>query len=72
MNLSILQALKSKTVWAALGLVVVNGLNSVAADPNSTIAALHLSGNQADIANLILGAVAIWGRMRPKQGTTQP
>ena len=71
-NLDILQALKSKTIWAAIGLVVVNGLNAISADPHSTVAALHLTGNQAEIANVLLGAIAIWGRMRPKQGVPKP
>ena len=71
MNLSILDALKSKTIWAAIGLVVINGLNAAAQNPASTVHALQLTGNQADIANLVLGAVAIWGRMRPKQGVTK-
>lgn len=70
MNLSFLQALKSKTVWAAIGLIVLNGLNAASANPASTIASLHLTGNQADIANLVLGALAVWGRMRPKQGVS--
>ena len=68
MNLSFLQALKSKTVWAAAGLVIFNGLNAAAADPTSTIAQLHLSGNAAEAVNLLLGAVALYGRMRPTQG----
>lgn len=68
MNLSIIQALKSKTVWAALGMVVTTGLTTISQDPNSAISALHLTGNQAAVANLLLGAVALWGRTRPKQG----
>lgn len=68
MNLSLGQALKSKTIWAAIGVVALNGLNAAAANPSSVVAALHLDPQWQAIANGILAAVAIYGRSRPVQG----
>lgn len=68
MNLSIIQAFKSKTVWAAVGMIAFNGVQALAQNPDSAVAALHLTGDQATLVNWALAGVAIWGRMHPKQG----
>lgn len=67
-NLSFWQAFKSKTIWAVVGAVALNGVNAAAADPNSFVAALHLQPNTAALVTAILGVVAVYGRMRPVQG----
>lgn len=67
-NLSFLQALKSKTIWAVLGMVALNGVNAIAADPTSALAMFHLEPQTDALVTAVLGVVAAYGRMRPKQG----
>ena len=66
-KLSFLQVLKSKTVWTVLGGVALQGVQAVASDPTSVLAAAHLSPGTNATATAALGVLAILFRANPAQ-----
>jgi len=67
-NLSFFQTLKSKTIWAVVGMVAVNAANTISADPASAVASLHLQPQTAALVTALLGVWAAYSRIRPTQG----